>query len=672
MGNLRRVLSPRPGSLLMNETPQAPSSLRIWIATGGILLAFAVVLLQFFRLQIVQHEDWAAKARRQHEILVAEHAPRGRFFANTSVLAAHSLEPVPLVHDVSKYHLWLDPSAIPEALKPLFVEQLNRMLRSDSLQDDLQKKVRNRRIAMWLDPNAKGQIESWWKTFSSTRHLPRNALYFSEDAQRSHPYGKLAGQLLHTIRDFKDEETQQGLPTGGLELTLDRYLQGQPGKRKFLRSPLHLLDEGELLKAAVPGADIELTINHILQSAAEEALEKGVLRAKAHAGWAIVMEPHTGEILALAQYPFFDPSRYRDYFSSSALMSHTRVRAILDLNEPGSVIKPFTIALALQANWERHQQGLPPLLYPDEKIAVAPRSFPGRSKILKDVKTYRYLNMDMAIQKSSNVYMGTIAQRLVEHMGPEWILNQLSHLGFGQKTGVELLGEIAGKLPRLGVSHKGRPEWSGSTPYSLAMGHGLGSTSLQVARAYCALANGGYLVRPSLVRRIMRQHPENGREVLLDNEQRRHSDPLPRVLHPEVCRRVVHALRFACSKHGGGKRAVVPGYSCAGKSGTAEKVVDGRYSKDHNFSSFVGIIPAKRPRLVILVGIDEPAPVFLPGEGRNTLGGACAAPVFREIAEVSLQTLGVAADEPEGRSADAEWQREVQTLQSLLERWNTT
>jgi cell division protein FtsI (penicillin-binding protein 3) len=651
---------------------KVPSSPRIWMAAGTILFAFGVVLLQFYRLQILQHEDWAARARRQHEILIAEHAPRGRFFANTAVLAAHSLEPVPLVHDVSKYHLWIDPSAIPEAVRSSFVDGLNRFLRSDTLQSDVQKKTRNRRIAMWLDSDAKCLIESWWKQFAAQRHLPRNALYFSEDAQRSHPYGKLAGQLLHTIRDFKDEETQQGLPTGGLELTLDRYLQGQPGKRKFLRSPLHILDEGELIKEALPGADIELTINHILQSAAEEALEKGVLRAKAKAGWAIIIEPYTGEILALAQYPFFDPSRYRDYFSSPQLMSQTRVRAILDLNEPGSVMKPFTIALALQANWERHQQGLPPLLYPDEKIPVAPRSFPGRSKVLKDVKTFRYLNMDMAIQKSSNVYMGTVAQRLVEQMGPEWMLNQLAHLGFGQKTGVELLGEIAGKLPRLGVSHKGRPEWSGSTPYSLAMGHGLGSTSLQVARAYCALANGGYLVRPSLVRRITRNHPANGKEILLDNEQRRHADPLPRVLHPEVCRRVVHSLRFACSKNGGGKRAVVPGYSCAGKSGTAEKVVDGRYSKDHNFSSFVGIIPAKRPRLVILVGIDEPAPVFLPGEGRNTLGGACAAPVFREIAENALTALGVAGDEPEGRPSEADWLKEVQSLQSLLERWNTT
>lgn len=656
------------------------SSRRLWISTGALLFAFGVVLAQFYRLQIAQHEQWSERARRQHEILIQEHAPRGRFFANTDVLAAHPLEPVPLVHDVSKFHLWMDPSVIPEHLKKECAQALTSRLGAGSFHQDLMRKVRNRRLAMWLDPDAKESVETWWKRFAAAHSLPRNALYFTEDSQRSHPFGKLAGQLLHTIRDFKDEETQQGLPTGGLELTLNSYLSGQTGKRKFLRSPLHLLDEGEILEHAVPGADIQLTVNHILQSSVEEALEKGVVAAQAKGGWALAMDPYSGEILALAQYPFFEPARYRDYFASPEAMVHARVRAILDLNEPGSVMKPFTVALALQANWELHQQGRPPLLYADEKIAVAPRSFPGRSKPLKDIKDYRFMNLDMALQKSSNVYMGTLAQRICEHLGPEWMLAQLERLGFGQKTGVELLGEVPGRLPRLGVHVKGRPEWSGSTPYSLAMGHAMGTTSLQVARAYCALANGGTLVRPTLVRRITRLHPEKGFEVLYDGDHQRRVHPAPKVLAPEVCQRVVHALRFACCKNGGGKRAGVPGFSCAGKSGTAEKVIGGRYSKDRNFSSFVGMIPAKRPRLVILVGIDEPAPITIPGEGRNTLGGRCAAPIFKEIAERAMLTMGIQPDDPfslpkddpQRRSGESEWSKEVQALQSLLERWNTT
>jgi cell division protein FtsI (penicillin-binding protein 3) len=664
------------------NTPRSPRqrSHRLWISAGAILFAFGAVLVQYYRLQIMQHEQWSAKARRQHEIIVQQHAPRGRFFANSCALAAHPTEPVPLVHDVSKYHVWLDPMAIADETKSRLVEELSQFLPREGLEQDVARKSRNRRIGMWLDADLKARMEGWWRSFAQQHRLPRNALYFAEDAQRSHPYGKLAGQLLHTIRDFKDEETQQGLPTGGLELTLNGYLSGQHGKRRFLRSPLHVLDEGDLLEPAIAGADVELTINHLLQAAAEDALERGVQKAQAKGGWAIVMDPHTGEILALAQAPFFDPNRYRDYFATPELASHARVRAILDLNEPGSVIKPFTIAMALQANWERHQKGLAPLLYPDEKIPVQPRTFPGRQKPLKDVSQYRFLNLDLAMQKSSNVYMATVAQRIVEQMGPDWMLQQLSRLGFGQKTGVELLGEIPGRLPRLGVHVHGRPEWSGSTPYSLAMGHAMGTTSLQVARAYCALANGGLLIKPTLVRKIVRNDPDGPQQILFDGERQRRLQPPQRVLHPEVCRRVVHAMRFVTSRFGSGKRAMVPGFSCAGKSGTAEKVIDGHYSKERNFSSFVGIIPAKRPRLVILVGIDEPASFYIPGEGRNTFGSLCAAPIFREIAERALTMMGVAPDDPcslpkgdpDRRSEESDWMKEVQSLQSLLERWNTT
>ena len=342
--------------------------------------------------------------------------------------------------------------------------------------------------------------------------------FYIKDYQRSYPFGKLLGQVLHTIQNQKEEKTDQALPTGGLELSFNSYLQGKNGKRRLMRSPRNSLETGEVIAHPENGADIYLTINPYLQAIAEEEIERGVKKNNAKAGWVGMMDPRTGEILALAQYPSFYPPDYQNYFNDKQLIEHTKVKAITDANEPGSVLKPFTVAIALKANKILTQKGEKPLFSTDEKIAVSSGRFPGRSKPITDTSLHYYLNMDMGMQKSSNIYMARLAERMVERLGNDWYRRQLQTFGFGLGTMIELPAESASIYPAPGKRHpNGALEWSVPTPFSLAMGHNMQVTTVQLLRAYAMLANGGLLVKPTLVRCIMKHDQEGNPCVLLDN-----------------------------------------------------------------------------------------------------------------------------------------------------------
>jgi cell division protein FtsI (penicillin-binding protein 3) len=285
--------------------------------------------------------------------------------------------------------------------------------------------------------------------------------------------------------------------------------------------------------------------------------------------------------------------------------------------------------------------------------------------------------MNLGIQKSSNVYMSRLVHRLVGAMGDNWYRKALNDLfGFGQKTNVELPAENPGLLPTPGKLHpNGKLEWSLPTPYSLAMGHNILINGMQMVRAYAILCNGGYAVQPHLIRKIVKPLPDGTKRVLVDNTNYRAHE---RVLASSICERIVRAMKYSTKEGGSSKRADVMGYTEAGKSGTSEKIIDGVYSKDHHVSSFLGFAPAKNPRFVLLVSIDDPEKKFVPGVGKQQLGGICAAPVFREIATRALQYLGVAPDDPYGYppgdprrdSKKADWAMEVEALRELYEQWN--
>ncbi|NGX61257.1 MAG: Penicillin-binding protein 2 [Chlamydiae bacterium] len=635
---------------------------------------FSVVMVQYYLIQIVDGEKWSKLAQRQHEILVKVPFKRGIFFSNPSLRSGHLADPEPLVLDLAKFHLYADPFSIPEKYKQEVGEQLIEIASlPEKTLDEVYKKSRSRKLAMWLDREIQERVLTWWKPYARARKIPPNALYFVSDYKRSYPHGKLLGQVLHTIREVKEETTEEGLPTGGLESYFNEVLKGKLGKRKLLRSPLNQLEIDSVIEPPEDGADLYLTIDSTIQAIVEGELEKGVVAAKAKGGWAVMMDPHSGEILALAQYPFFDPSRYRDYFNDPTKIEDTKVKAITDPFEVGSIMKPITIAIGLQANDELAAQGKPPLFDPEEKIDVTRQIFPGRaSRPLHDTPPQLALNLDMAIYKSSNIYMAQVIEQVIATFGNEWYRKKLVEgFGFGTKTGIELPAETVGMVPTPGKLHpNGALEWSTPTPFSLAIGYNILATSTQMARAFAVLANGGYLVEPTLVKKIVRDG-----EVLEENPP---SPSFPRVLEETVVKRVVRALKFSTQAGGWGRRGAIGGYTEAAKTGTAEKIQDGVYNKKQHISSFVGFTPVEKSRFVLIVTLDEPAPIVLEDGVKNFMGGRCAAPVFATIATRTLDYLGVTPDDPFGYPVGdprydpekADYGEEIRKLQSLYNEWN--
>jgi cell division protein FtsI (penicillin-binding protein 3) len=521
-----------------------------------------------------------------------------------------------------------------------------------------------------------------WHPFARANKLPRNALFFASDYQRSYPFGKLLGQVLHTIQNVKDESTGQALSTGGLELYFDQYLRGKQGKKRLMRSPRNALETGETLALPENGATIYLTINHGLQAIAEEEIAKGVIKSKAKSGWAVMMNPYTGEILALAQYPFFAPSEYARYFNNPDLIEHTKVKAITDANEPGSIMKPITVAVALKANEELAKRNAKPLFDPKEMMPTSNSYFPGRNKPLKDTHFHSFLNMQMAVQKSSNIYMARLVEKIIHQFGNDWYRKVLSEdFGLGKKTGIELPSESGGVLPTPGKKHpNGHPEWSTATPFSMAIGHNIQVTSMQILRVYGAFANGGFLVQPTLIRKIVKSLPDGTEQILVDNTSPERAKQFRRIMNKDTVDELVKAMKFTTKVGGTARRADIWGYTEAGKTGTADKVINGAYCPQYVCASFIGIVPASKPAFVLVVTMDEPEYGYEPGLGRKHMGGVCSAPVFREIGKRSLEYLGIAPDDPHGYpSGDprhdpnkADWLPEIRQLQEIYEKWNNS
>jgi cell division protein FtsI (penicillin-binding protein 3) len=639
---------------------------RLCVAAVFLSLLFCLLIIRFYQIQIIEGDKWSAAALAQHQYIATEPCMRGSFYSNTSIKKGHPGEEQPFVIDVPKFHLFIDPDSIPESMKKTMARQLFSFLPGIDKEAEFFKKSRSRKIATWLDREKRAEIEAWWSQFSRKEKIPRNAIYFTSEYKRSYPFGSLLGAVLHTVQE------DQSKPTGGLEMLFNSYLQGKEGKRLIVRSPRHPLDTGKVLAVPENGADIYLTINHYLQAIVESELAKGVQAAGGLGGWAVMMDPFTGEILALAQVPSFDPTHYADYFNDPTLIERTKVRAITDCFEPGSIFKPITIAVCMKANEELLKKGKAPIFSIDEKIPCSNGWFPGRSTPLKDGRVHSYLNMELAMQKSSNIYMARLVHRLMEGLGAEWYRKTLVEVfGLGQKTGIDLPAESSGLLPTPGKLHpNGKLEWSLPTPYSLAIGHNILCNSLQLAKAYCIFANGGYEVHPHLVRKIVK-----GGQTILDNTK----CPLGKqVLSKEITRAIVRGMKFVTKPGGTSLLADIFGYTEAGKSGTAEKIVDGVYAKDHNISSFVGFAPANDPRFVLIISIDDPERKIIPGIGKHQFGGVCASPIFREISQRALQYLGVTPDDPYGFPPGdprrdvkkADWMAEVENLKLLYEKWN--
>lgn len=621
--------------------------------------------MQFYRIQIVQGDKWEQGALAQHQTVITESFRRGTIYSNASIKKGHPEEEHPLVMDVLKFHLYIDPNSIPKGEKPAIFEALSQYLKPSyeeqkKIQKNFYRNSRSRKIASWLEQTQKENILSWWTQYAKKKKIASNAIYFVKDYQRSYPFGSLLGQILQTVQEQKDHKTFQASPIGGLELSLNHVLKGKIGKRVIQRSPLNPLDTGKVISLPEDGADVYLTVNQYLQAIAESELEKGVITSNAKGGWVIMMDPYNGHILALAQYPFFDPRNYAKYFNDKELTECTKVKAITDAIEPASVFKAITSIICMIANDELIQKGEEPLFSPDEKIPTSNGMFPGRRRAIRDGRMHKYLNLNLALQKSSNVYFGMLINRVIQRMGDHWYRDKILQLGFGQKTQIEIPAENIGLVPTPGKLHpNGTLEWSKSTPYSIAMGHNILVNSMQIIRAFSVIANGGYLVQPTLIRKIKKKD-----QVLLDHTQ---AQTFPKILKKEHCDRVVQGLKYVTKLGGSSPRADIIGYTEAGKSGTSEKVINGKYSRKNHFSLFVGIAPADCPRFVLLVCLDDPEVKWIPGVGKNQVGGVCSGPIFREVAARALEYLGV---EPDDTKKEKDWSYENKELRKLYEKWN--
>lgn len=654
----------------MSRGVNAPTK-RIVILSTLLFFLFSILIVQYYKIQILEHEKWKGFADRQHYILLKEPFKRGRFFSNTSIPSKQGSEEIPLVYDVQKFHLYIDPLSIEEPFRASIINKIVQVVRASpkeqkKMKEQFLKKSRSRRLALWLSQEQHDQLSLWWNGFVKGKRIPKNALYFVADYKRCYPYGPLLGQVLHTVQEIKDEKTGGMIPTGGLELYFDKVLSGSYGLRKIMRSPRNQFDTGELVRTPEHGADIYLTINHVLQAIAETELEKGVLKHEAASGYAVVMDPATGEILALAQYPYFHPERYKEFFNDPVKIHHTRVGAITDAIEPGSVIKPLNLAIGLLGN----TLAKTPLFDPEEIVATSNTKFAGRSKPLVDTTPRPFQNMNIAVKKSSNVYTARVVEKVVQTFGAPWYKERFCQYGFGKPTGVELLSETWGFVPTPGKkTRNGTQEWFLGTSHAMSMGYNIQVSYLQLARAYCTLANGGKLVTPTLVRKIVK-----GSEVLLDHTGPERVEKFPQILPPEVTKRMIRAMKYVTKPLGSASRGEVVGYSEAGKSGTAKKNFNGKYSDIHYRATFVGIAPANQPRLVIVVGMDEPKYGFVPNLGKNHNGGVCAAMVFSQIARQCLEYLEVTPDDPSSypktdpryRPGKKDWMEENQLLLEMF------
>lgn len=662
----------------MIRQPSTESRRIIGVALGLFTL-FSLLIIQFYRLQIKEHEKWKNLADIQHQTVMTSHFKRGIFYSNSCVKYGHREKPQALVHEVLRYHLFADPSVIPPHLKDRMTNVIANFLslsldKKAYIAEQLSKPSRSRKLVKWLTSEEKSILKTWFLSFARECKIPSNALYFVKDYQRVYPFGALLGQVLHTVREERDQLTDQAIPTGGLEMVFNHILSGEKGKKIVLRTPRKEIETKKVICPVKHGANIYLTVNHYLQAICEEELAKGVDRVCGKGGIAIMMEPYTGEILACAQYPFFFPSQYKEYYNHPERIEHTSIQPISHCFEPGSTMKAITVAIALLANEELTQRGEKPLFDPEEPICTDNGHFPGRGP-LRDVKTHAFLNMDMAIQKSSNIYVARLMERVCQRLGVSWYREQLENIfGFGQKTGVELPYENSGFLPTPGKTYgAGKLQWSTPTPFSLSMGYNILVNSIQMVRAFAVFANEGYRVSPTLVKEIK---DANGNVL---QGALNHHPPVP-VLSPQICRRVKRALKFVTKEGGAGTLGDIYGYTEAAKTSTSEKLINGVYDKNRHFSTFIGFTPVNDPKFVLFIAVDEPEKRFIPGFGTTHFGGKCAAPIFREIAKKSLEYLGIKPDDPFGfppgdprrDNTKAHWMEETRELAKLYKQWNAS
>ena len=549
---------------------------RIRLLLGVFVLAFGLTFLRAAWLQGVRAASFGRLASSQHSEDVVVPAARGTIYDRTGVQLAIGEQ---------AQTVYADPRQVTEPKSEAVT--VAQVLRLDAQQVYAALSDRTRGfvyIARKADPALAAKL--------LRRRLP--GIYAYAEERRFYPQFSLASQVLGYAG-----VDNSGL--AGLELSLDKQLAGRPGRERIVKDASGQPIDTLVSQPERDGRDVYLTLDHTIQANAQSVLRDTVLKWHARSATAIVLDPATGAVRAMAIAPGFDANKYPEVWRELQ-----RNRAVTDTYEPGSTFKLVTVGAVLS---ER-------LVSPTTRFTL-PYQIQVADRKIHDAEPRgtETMTVSQILSRSSNVGAITLAQRLTRHRLVQWI----SRFGFGRPTGIDFPGESPGiVLPE--------DKWSGSSIGNIPIGQGIAVTPIQMASAYAAIANRGVWVRPHLVDHIGAAPPTRPAKR--------------RIVSGWVASELMAMLKNVVAE-GTGTLAAVPGYQVAGKTGTAAKPDShGGYSDTRYVASFVGVVPASRPRLVILVSVDEPKGAIW--------GGVVAAPAFAQIAKFDLQYLdgGIQPDAP--------------------------
>ena len=546
----------------------------------GLVVAFILIIVRLVNLQVLQAAELTLKADRQHQKNVTLEGARGTIYDRNSKVLAMNME-VPSVFGV------------PVSLNPtVTARSLSSVLHVKAA--EIEKKLKQEKHFVWLarklEPEQGRRLE----------HLSLDGVGVVMEGRRFYPKGPLLSHVL----GFAGMD-DRGLE--GVELRYEQYLRGEKRAVVLQRDALGraVFPKGLNEEGAAAGHSLTLTVDEVIQYIAEKELDEAVSRSNAKSGTVIVMNPKTGEVLAMAVSPRFDPNAV-----AALVPDRWRNRALTDTYEPGSTMKTMIAAAALEEK----------VMTPGSMIYGENGQLSIANTVIHDHEKLGWMTFAQMIQKSSNIGAAKVGIAL-----GEWrVFDYLKEFGFGEKTGVDLPGETSGLL-------RGPRQWGKRSLASISMGQEIGVTPLQMVTAMSAIANGGVLMKPYVVSEVRNAKGQLMAQTMPQAKRR--------IVSLDTARTLTTLLEGVVTIGTGGK-AGIPGYRVAGKTGTAQKVDPrtGAYSSTLLVGSFLGYVPAENPRLAMIVVIDEPK-----GEG---WGGVVAAPVFRRIGEQVLNYLGVAVDEP--------------------------
>ncbi|MEJ5261217.1 MAG: penicillin-binding protein [Ignavibacterium sp.] len=533
----------------------------------AIFILVTVLVIRLVNIQLVKSEEYSYYAIQQQTDIEKIEADFGLIYDRNNNLLVYNR------NDVTYY---TDLAVVPQSKRDLIAEKFSKVL------------GKSKGYFLNLLKGKKGTVVLARKVtndqLKSLSDLKIFGLYYKDDPTRINHYGNLASHVLGYInKELK--------PVSGVSEFFRKEIEGIDGSRKIVKNAIGeivTIKEDET-QPAIPGSNLVLTIDKDYQSVLEEELRNGLEKFKAHSATGIIMNPNTGEILALANVEDFDPNFYWQYDDFQR-----RNRAITDTYEPGSTFKPFTLAALLDRK----------LCSVNENLYLDNGTYQFRNVKIRDTHPHKYLNVAEIIEQSSNIGIAKLVQRISD----DEFYKYLRGFGFGNLTSIQLPGEAAGKL-------KKPTTWSKISKAYMSFGYEISVTPLQLITAFSALINGGILYEPQI---LLRRINHNG-ELEFENEPKQ----IRRVVSEQTSNVMKNILRGVV-KNGTGKNADVEFISVGGKTGTSQKLVDGSYSKAHHNSSFIGFFPVEDPQVVCLILVNSP--------DVGKYGGLVAAPIFKSVA----------------------------------------